>query len=70
MGQLPNEKRVQLWEAKKNGFSDVQISHLLGISEEEVRELRIENGVVPVFKLVDTCAGEFPARFFARAGVS
>ncbi|MCB9767392.1 MAG: carbamoyl-phosphate synthase large subunit [Candidatus Omnitrophica bacterium] len=61
MGQLPNEKRVQLWEAKKNGFSDVQISHLLGISEEEVRELRIENGVVPVFKLVDTCAGEFEA---------
>ena len=61
MGQLTDEKRVQLWEAKKNGFSDVQIAHLLGISEEEVRQMRIENGILPVFKLVDTCAGEFEA---------
>lgn len=61
MGTLSEEKRERLRKAKQNGFSDVQISHSLGISEEEVRRLRIENGIVPVFKLVDTCAGEFEA---------
>ncbi len=61
MGHLTDEKKVRLREAKNNGFSDVQISHLLGLSEDEVRQLRTENGIVPVFKLVDTCAAEFEA---------
>jgi carbamoyl-phosphate synthase large subunit len=47
--------------AKDHGFSDVQIGQLRGLGEQEVRELRWALGVRPVFKTVDTCAGEFPA---------
>ena len=48
--------------AKRHGFSDSQIAEIRGISEDEVRRLRWEVGVRPVFKTVDTCAGEFPAK--------
>ena len=47
--------------AKDHGFSDVQIAQLKGIAEAEVRSIRWSFGVRPVFKTVDTCAGEFPA---------
>jgi len=47
--------------AKENGFSDVQIASIRGLSEVEVRSLRHSLGLRPVFKTVDTCAGEFPA---------
>jgi len=47
--------------AKDHGFSDIQIAALRGISEGEVRAIRYAFGVRPVFKTVDTCAGEFPA---------
>ncbi|WP_294178923.1 carbamoyl-phosphate synthase large subunit [uncultured Schumannella sp.] len=47
--------------AKDHGFSDVQIAQLRGLGEQEVRELRWQLGLRPVFKTVDTCAGEFPA---------
>ena len=47
--------------AKMHGFSDVQISELRGLPEADVRKLRHEIGLRPVFKTVDTCAGEFPA---------
>jgi carbamoyl-phosphate synthase large subunit len=47
--------------AKDHGFSDVQIAQLRGIAEHEVRALRWQLGVRPVYKTVDTCAGEFPA---------
>jgi len=50
-----------LRKAKSHGFSDIQIAQLRNISEEEVRSLRYELGVRPVYKTVDTCAGEFPA---------
>ncbi len=46
---------------KDHGFSDLQIAQLRGIAESEVRALRWQLGVRPVFKTVDTCAGEFPA---------
>ena len=48
-------------EAKEHGFSDAQIAQLRGISEAEVRLFRHDNNLRPVFKTVDTCAGEFPA---------
>ena len=48
-------------EAKEHGFSDIQIAQLRGISEAEVRGIRHALGLRPVFKTVDTCAGEFPA---------
>ncbi len=47
--------------AKDHGFSDAQIASLRGISEAEVRTLRHDLGLRPVYKTVDTCAGEFPA---------
>jgi carbamoyl-phosphate synthase large subunit len=47
--------------AKDHGFSDAQIAELRGLGEAEVRAARHTLGVRPVFKTVDTCAGEFPA---------
>ncbi|ROR81858.1 carbamoyl-phosphate synthase large subunit [Plantibacter flavus] len=47
--------------AKNHGFSDAQIGQLRGFGEQEVREVRHILGVRPVYKTVDTCAGEFPA---------
>ncbi len=50
-----------LWKAKQYGFSDHQIARAWKMSELEIRELRRKAGVLPVFKLVDTCAAEFEA---------
>ncbi len=50
-----------LTKAKSLGFSDKQIAHLTGKSETEIRELRKENGLLPSYRLVDTCAAEFEA---------
>ncbi len=47
--------------AKKNGFSDDQIAALRGCKGDDIRALRKELGIIPVFSLVDTCAGEFAA---------
>jgi len=47
--------------AKEHGFSDEQIAQLRGLDEAEVRELRYALNLRPVYKTVDTCAGEFPA---------
>ena len=50
-----------LREAKQYGFSDKFLGKLWGMSDEEVRQLRLSLGVKPVFKRVDTCAAEFVA---------
>ncbi|MEO1020330.1 MAG: carbamoyl-phosphate synthase large subunit, partial [Pseudomonadota bacterium] len=47
---------------KALGFSDARLATLSGKTEQEVREIRWALGVRPVFKRVDTCAAEFPAR--------
>ena len=44
---------------KRKGFSDRRIAKLLKIEDRDVRKLRRMNGVRPVYKRVDTCAGEF-----------
>ncbi|MCD5413195.1 MAG: carbamoyl-phosphate synthase large subunit, partial [Dehalococcoidia bacterium] len=54
--------RELLLEAKRNGFSDRQLAHLLKTDELELRGKRKEMGIVPTYKLVDTCAAEFEAR--------
>src|SRR5690625_6066333 len=64
--KLEELKKEDLMEVKKAGFSDVQIAWLLSKSgqqttEEQVREKRHNLGLKPVFKMVDTCAAEFPA---------
>jgi carbamoyl-phosphate synthase large subunit len=50
-----------LREAKDHGFSDAQIAAIRGVGESEIRGLRHGLGLRPVYKTVDTCAGEFPA---------
>jgi carbamoyl-phosphate synthase large subunit len=45
--------------AKELGFSDKRIGELAGLTEDEVRKMREKAGVFPVWKVVDTCAGEF-----------
>ncbi len=50
-----------LARAKELGYADREIALLRGMSEREVRELRKKEGLRPVFKGVDTCAGEFVA---------
>jgi carbamoyl-phosphate synthase large subunit len=48
-----------LRHCKEQGFSDKQLAHLTGTTEEDLRALRKDSGVVPVYKLVDTCGAEF-----------
>ena len=48
---------LHTWKAK--GFSDVRLAELLDLNESSVRDLRYSLGVRPVYKRVDSCAGEF-----------
>jgi carbamoyl-phosphate synthase large subunit len=48
-------------DMKRLGFSDRQLADLRGMPEEELRSLRRSLGVRPSYKVVDTCAGEFPS---------
>ncbi|WP_423792119.1 carbamoyl-phosphate synthase large subunit [Methanocaldococcus indicus] len=50
-----------LLKAKMLGFSDKQLSHILDMKEDEIRKLRKKLGIVPIYKMVDTCAAEFEA---------
>ncbi len=54
-------KNLDLRRAKKLGFSDVQIAHARGTTQDEVRAERKEKGIIPTYRLVDTCAAEFEA---------
>ena len=51
-----------LWTAKQKGFSDRQIAVLSNQMPEAVKRERRELGMNPVYKMVDTCAGEFEAQ--------
>lgn len=55
--ELTKEELIYL---KKKGFSDRRLAKLLRVTEDGVRMLRHKLGVRPVYKRVDTCAGEFP----------
>ena len=59
-GSPPSPEFIK--RSKTFGFSDVQIAHLLGTVEDEIRAYREGLGIVPVYKLVDTCAAEFEAK--------
>ena len=52
------DKQILL-EAKKLGFSDLSIAHLWNSNQKSIFEFRKENKVMPVYKMVDTCAAEF-----------
>lgn len=51
-----------LRKAKEDGFSDVQLAFLLNTTPIKIREYRKQNNLMAVYKLVDTCAGEFKAK--------
>ena len=67
---IQNEKNISqhnmdknsLLEAKKYGFSDKKIARLLKKQESEIRKLRHKLDIKPIFRLVDTCAGEFDSK--------
>ena len=50
-----------LAEAKRMEFPDSVIAKYVGMTEADVRKMRLENGIVAAFKMVDTCAAEFEA---------
>jgi carbamoyl-phosphate synthase large subunit len=50
-----------LRKAKEFGFSDYQLGFLLGLDESTLRNMRKEKGILPTYKLVDTCGAEFEA---------
>ena len=61
--QLKNEELTVelLKEAKRIEFPDNVIAQLTGKTEEEIKNMRYENGIVAAYKMVDTCAAEFAA---------
>lgn len=48
-----------LRQAKYYGFSDYTVARLWDVQEDDVRKLRLDNQITPVYKMVDTCAAEF-----------
>ncbi len=58
------ERRVvgaPLIDAKRVGFGDAEIAQLSGVPTVAVRRARVRAGITPIYRRVDTCAGEFPA---------
>jgi len=56
-----NAATLDLARAKKLGFSDRQIAKARGVHEDEIRAERKAKGIIPTYRLVDTCAAEFEA---------
>ena len=58
-GKTPHPALLR--RAKRMGFADADIATLTGILPDDVRRLRLQWGIAPVYKMVDTCAAEFEA---------
>jgi len=58
---MPLLNAEKLAQAKSLGFSDRQIAHLTGTTEDAIRAERKRIGLIPSYRLVDTCAAEFEA---------
>ena len=61
-GALDKPGAEELRRMKRMGFSDAQLGAIRGEAEQKVRERRWKVGVRPAYKMVDTCAGEFPSQ--------
>lgn len=59
MNEILSKERLK--KLKALGFSDRQIAYLTGKSEDEIRAERLKLGILPSYRLVDTCAAEFEA---------
>ncbi|MEO8909946.1 MAG: carbamoyl-phosphate synthase large subunit [Gemmatimonadaceae bacterium] len=58
---LPTIEKDVLWQMKRMGFGDRQLAILRGEAESAARARRVALGILPAYKMVDTCAGEFPS---------
>ena len=59
---IKNDLSIEnLRKAKRNGISDERIAFLCGKTREEINDMRRQNGIIPTYKMVDTCAAEFAA---------
>ncbi|CBL45908.1 Carbamoyl-phosphate synthase large chain [gamma proteobacterium HdN1] len=56
---LADLDKDRIYRLKRKGFSDARIATLLGVAEKSVRQRRLDLGVLPTYKRVDTCAAEF-----------
>jgi carbamoyl-phosphate synthase large subunit len=65
LSYLDNATRIDtipgMRAAKKLGFSDRQLAHAVSGTDAQIRELRRVSGIIPTYRLVDTCAAEFEA---------
>jgi len=57
---LADMSKETMRHLKRHGFSDIYLAGLLNVSETAVRTHRLSLGVMPVYKRIDSCAGEFP----------
>ncbi len=58
LAAAPGDEQV-LYEAKRMGFGDREVARLWGRTEMDVYRLRLERDMLPVYKMIDTCASEF-----------
>ena len=56
---LAGMKPDRLRQLKRKGFADSRLAHLIHVPEQDIRNLRYQHGIRPVYKRVDTCAAEF-----------
>ena len=56
------DRKTPLLQLKQNGFSDNQIAKMKNKTENEIRNLRAQQKILPSYKVVDTCAAEFEAK--------
>ena len=61
VGSLDRLTDADLFAAKRDGFTDIQLAHMLRTTEAAIRARRWDRGIHPVYKAVDTCAAEFEA---------
>ncbi|HLG54235.1 MAG TPA: carbamoyl-phosphate synthase large subunit [Vicinamibacterales bacterium] len=59
LGEFREASTDLLRTLKRSGFSDEDIAGVYGIDEDTVRQRRLEEGLVPAYKRIDTCAAEF-----------
>lgn len=59
--EYPDDLEIII-KAKQYGFTDKKIASLVAKTEDEILELRKTHGIIPVYKMVDTCAGEFDSQ--------
>ena len=59
LGEFREMSTDLLRTLKRTGFSDADIAGVFGVTEDAVRQRRLEEGLVPAYKRIDTCAAEF-----------